>query len=138
MQELVFLPGGVRELRRNGEASCGREKRGVCSSRLEGVSPLEEPWGCPEEREPELLLRVGRRLWSGGAAPFPSAAAWSAVDCLDQTRFSRAAGCPAIWQKVTETVFAFSSAFHFPDGHKAQEYEYDFLISPTKGTELFS
>ena len=74
----------------------------------------------------------------GGEAPFPSAAAWSAVDCLDQTRFSRAAGCPAMWQKVTEMVFAFSSVFHFPDGRQAQEHEDDFLISPTKGTELFS
>lgn len=76
------------------------EKRGtLAGQRLEGVSPLEAlprgPWGCLEEREPELLLRVGRRLWSGGAAPFPRAAAWSAVDSLDQTRFSRAYWFPS-------------------------------------------
>ena len=78
-----------------------REEGRMQVSAWRGVSPLEAlpwgPWGCPEEREPELLLRVGRRLWSGGAAPFPRAAAWawSAVDSLDQTRFSRAYWFPS-------------------------------------------
>ena len=130
LEELVFLPGGVREVHRNGEASCGREKRDACRSALGGGSV---PWRRFPGGPGGARRRGSRNFccgWEGvcdlvelrhfqGLQPGPGLP-WT---LLTRHALAGLTSFPAIWQKFMETVFTLSSAFHFPDRQRAREHE---------------
>lgn len=112
LEESVFLPGGVREVSRDGKPTVAKRRGTLVGQRFGSVGALpQEHWGYQEQRELELP-RIGWMVSAvGDASLFQSIPALPGT--LSQTHVSSTTSFPAIWHKLFETMLASSNVFFF-------------------------